>query len=147
MEKSDSDLGHQPSNDDDSSNGSELFNHSPPTMSEFLDACERPETPGEVEEEQEEGVLPPRFEAYFLTCPPSAIPPSTCQIPVLCMADEEQLPVLMSSLLYQRRVWHIADPLIGVEFSKYDTTIKLFVGWLDGDVSSGRVLVCGLASF
>ena len=58
IEESDSDLGHQPSDDNDSSNGSELFNHYPPTMSEFLDACERPETPEEVEEEQEEDVHP-----------------------------------------------------------------------------------------
>ncbi|KAH0838790.1 hypothetical protein J3R83DRAFT_7166 [Lanmaoa asiatica] len=141
IEESDSDRGHQPSDgEEDSSDKSELFNHSPPTMSEFLDACEGPKTPEEVEEERVEDVLSPRFEAYFLACSPSAAPPSTCHIPVLCMANGEQLPVLMSSLLYQRRVWHIADPLIGVEFSKYDTTIRLFVGWLGSDVSSGRVL-------
>lgn len=147
-----SDFEHQPSDDndndndsnDDSSNESELFNHSPPTMSEFLDACERPKTLEEVEEEQEESPLSPRFEAYFLAFPPSATPPSICHIPILCMADEEQLPVLMSSLLYQRCVWHIPDPLIGVEFSKYHTIIRLFVGWLDEDVSSDRVLVSGL---
>ncbi|KAF8139653.1 hypothetical protein EV363DRAFT_1444121 [Boletus edulis] len=73
--------------------------------------------------------------------------PSTCHIPVLCMADEEQLSVLMSSLLYQRRVWRISDPLIGLEFSKYDTMIRLFVGWLEEDPSSDRVLVNDSPSF
>lgn len=126
--------------DEDSSFDSELFNRSPPTMSEFLDACERTKTPEEVEEEEEEYTLPPQFEAYFFACPSSATLPSVCHIPVLCMADEERLPVLMSSLLYQRHVWHITDPLLGVEFSKYDTTIRLYVGWLE-DGFSDRVLV------
>jgi hypothetical protein len=147
IEESSYDLGHQPSDEENSSVESELFKHSPPTMSEFLDACERTKTPEEVEQEQEKGFLSPHFEAYFLAYSPSATPPSICHIPVLCMANEEQLPVLMSSLLYQRRVWHISDPLVGVEFSKYDTTIRLFVGWLEDDLSSGRVLVSDLPSF
>lgn len=152
VEKGGSDLGHQQEeeedgDEEDSNDDSVSFKHSPPTMSEFLDACERTKTPEEVEEEQQEVTLPPQFDAYFLACPSSAAPPSTCHIPVLCMADEKQLPVLMSSLLYQRRVWRITDPLLGVEFSKYDTTIRLYVGWLEGDVSCGRVLVSGFTSF
>lgn len=146
VEESSSDLGCLPS-DKDSSDEFELFKHSPPTMSEFLDACERTKTPEEVEKEQEKGFLSPQFEAYFLAYFPSATPPSTCHIPVLCMADEEQLPILMSSLLYQRRVWHISDPLVGLEFSKYDPTIRLFVGWLEGDLSSDRALVSDLPLF
>ena len=147
VEESSSDLGHQPSDEEDSSVESELFKYSPPTMSEFLDACERTKTPEEVEEEPEEDFLSPHFEAYFRACSPSTTPPSICHIPVLCMANEEQLPVLMSSLLYQRRVWHIGDPIVGVEFSKYDTTIRLFVGWLEDDLFFDRVLVSDLPSF
>ncbi|KAF8555888.1 hypothetical protein OG21DRAFT_1495912 [Imleria badia] len=140
VEERSSDLGHRSSDEEDSSVESELFKHSPPTMSEFLDACERTETPEEVEQEPEKDVLPPQSNAYFVAHSPSATPPTICHIPVLCMADEEKLPVLMSSLLYQRRVWHISDPLLGLEFSKYDTTIVLFVGWLEDDLSSDRVL-------
>ena len=68
-------------------------------MSEFLDGCENTETPEEDEEESREDVLSPQSEAYFLAYSPSASPPTICHIPVLCMADEEQLLVLMSSLL------------------------------------------------
>ena len=147
VEESGPDLGHQSSDEEDCGVESELFKYPPPTMSEFLDACERTKTPEEVDEKQEEGFLSPRFEAHFLAYSPAATPPSICHIPVLCMANEEQLPVLMSSLLYQRRVWHISDPLVGVEFSKYDTTIRLFVGWLEDGLSFGRVLVSNLPSF
>ena len=142
VEENESGLGHQLSDvEDDISSESGLFEHSPPTLSEWLDACERTKTPEEVEEEQEAGFLSLQFEAYFLAYSPSATPPSICHVPVLCMANEEQLPVLMSSLLYQRRVWHISDPLIGLEFSKYDTAIKLVLGWLEEDPSSSRALV------
>ncbi|KIO14435.1 hypothetical protein M404DRAFT_5804 [Pisolithus tinctorius Marx 270] len=79
------------------------------------------------------------FEAHFLAYPPSAPLPSTCHIPVLCMATEKYLPVVMASLLYQRRVLHIGDPLIGIAFSKYDTIIRLYVGRLD-DASPDRIL-------
>ncbi|KAN0101122.1 hypothetical protein V8E55_001106 [Tylopilus felleus] len=141
VEENESGLGHQLSDvEEDTSSESGLFEHSPPTLSEWLDACERTKTPEEVEEEQEAGFLSPHFEPYFLAYSPSTTPPSICHVPVLCMANEEQLPVLMSSLLYQRRVWHISDPLIGLEFSKYDTTIKLVLGWLEEDPSSSRAL-------
>ncbi|KAF8123307.1 hypothetical protein EV363DRAFT_1180446 [Boletus edulis] len=136
--ESSSDVEHQSNDEEDSSIVSESFKHSPPTLSEWLYASET--TPEDVEEEQAEIVPPPPFEAYFFAYRPSMAPPSTCHIPVLCMADEEQFSVLMSSLLYQRRVWRISDPLIGLEFSKYDTTIRLFVGWLEEDLPSDRVL-------
>ncbi|KAF8139652.1 hypothetical protein EV363DRAFT_1426160 [Boletus edulis] len=136
--ESSSDVEHQSNDEEDSSIVSELLKNSPPTLSEWLDASET--TPEEVEEEQVEIVPPPPFEAYFFAYRPSMALPSTCHIPVLCMAGEEQLSVLMSSLLYQRRVWRISDPLIGLEFSKYDTMIRLFVGWLEEDPSSDRVL-------
>ncbi|KIN96070.1 hypothetical protein M404DRAFT_11022 [Pisolithus tinctorius Marx 270] len=49
--------------------------------------------------------------------------------------------LVITSLLYQRRVWHIGDPLIGVtiEFLKYDTIIRLYVGWLE-DASPDGIL-------
>ncbi|KAG6371760.1 hypothetical protein JVT61DRAFT_9112 [Boletus reticuloceps] len=122
--ESSSDVEHQSNDEEDSSIVSELFKNSPPTLSEWLDASET--TPEEVEEEQAEVVPPPPFEASFFAYLPSMAPPSTYHISVLCMANEEKLSVLMSSLLYQRRVWRISDPLIGLEFSKYDTMVRLF---------------------
>ncbi|KAF8425835.1 hypothetical protein L210DRAFT_3421012 [Boletus edulis BED1] len=149
VKQRESDAGHQLSDEEEStSSESELVLHSPPTLSEWLDACEKPKTPktidddeAEGEEEEEEGFLSPQFEAHFLAYPPSATTPTICHIPVLCMSDEEQLPVLMSSLLYQRAVWHISNPLVGLEFSKYDTTLRLFAGWLEEDASSNSALV------
>ncbi|KAF8439346.1 hypothetical protein L210DRAFT_984966 [Boletus edulis BED1] len=140
-EESAPEVDHQSSDEseEDSTVGSESSGCSPPTLSEWLDA---PPTnkPEEVEEEPAQVIPPPQFEAYFFAYRPSMVPPPTCHIPVMCMADEEQIPVLMSSLLYQRRVWHISDPLVGLEFSKYDTVIRLFVGWLEDDLSSDRAL-------
>ena len=95
----------------------------------------------EEEEEEEETILPPELDAHFLACPPQTGAFSTYRIPVLCMADCERLPVLMASLLHQRRIWHIDEPLIGIQFSTYDTAISLFVGWLESEVDPGCVLV------
>ena len=132
-----SDLEPRPSDDKEDETESSIHSL---TMSKFLAECESPII-HEEEEGEDGGTLPPQFEAYFLACPSSATPPSTCHIPVLCMADEDRLPVIMSSFLYQRRMWHISDPLVGVEFSNYDTIVKLYVGWLEEDMPSDRVLV------
>ncbi|KAF8556408.1 hypothetical protein OG21DRAFT_1495507 [Imleria badia] len=135
VEEDEPDLGQQLDDEENSSDKLRISCTSL-SMSEWLKLCERPQTP----EEEEEALLSPQFEAYFLAYPPSATPPAVCNIPVLCMADAEQLPILLTSLLYQRRVWHISDPLVGLQFSKYDTTIRLFVGWLDDDDSSSSSL-------
>ena len=74
--------------------------------------------------------LPSQFDIHFLSYSPSMKPPFTCCIPILCMANDEQLPVLMTSLLYQRNLWHINEPMFGIGFSKYETIIRLYVGWL-----------------
>ena len=102
------------------------------------------ETVEEEEEEEEEVVPLPEFDAHFLAYPPltSSEPFSIYRIPVLCMADEEHLPVLMAALLHQRRIWHIDEPLIGIQFSTYGTAISLFVGWLESEVGPGYLLVC-----
>lgn len=102
----------------------------------------RPIDDEDDESEDDESVtFPPEFEAHFSVYPQSSMPPSTCDIPVLLMAEDKDIGVLMSSLLYQRRVWHIDEPLIGVGFAKYDSVIRLYVGWLDEEVQSGYVLV------
>ncbi|KAK2465494.1 hypothetical protein APHAL10511_002386 [Amanita phalloides] len=85
------------------------------SLSEFLKRCERPLTADDAEEEEDDDdePLPDDFDAHFLSYPSSTkTPPSSCYIPVLCMADDKQLPELMSSLLYHRGVWHIDEPLI-----------------------------------
>ena len=115
----------------------------PLTMSEFLRLCAQPRmVEVEEEEDEEEEAIPlPEFDAHFLADPPRSGPFVTCHIPILCMADEDRLPVLMAALLHQRRTWHIDEPLIGIQFSTYSTTISLFVGWLEDEVGPGCVLV------
>ncbi|KAK2467435.1 hypothetical protein APHAL10511_000670 [Amanita phalloides] len=113
------------------------------SLSEFLRRCEQPLTADDAEEEEDDvdEPLPDGFDAHFLSYPSSMkTSPSTSCIPVLCMADDKQLPEIMSSLLYQRRVWHIDEPLIAIGFSKYDTTIRLYLGWLVEPMGPERVL-------
>ena len=76
----------------------------PLTMSEFLRLCAQPRmVEAEVEYEGEEEAVPlPEFDAHFLADPPRAGPFVTCRIPILCMADEDRLPVLMAAFLHQR---------------------------------------------
>ena len=116
------------------------------SMSAFLDMCNRPVIVEDDDDDEtvEEEPLPPEFETHFLAFHHTSSPPTlpnTCDVPVFVMAEDEQLPVLMSSLLYQRRVWHIDELLIGVGFSKYDTVIRIYLGWLDAQIPSGYALV------
>ncbi|KAI6012279.1 hypothetical protein EDC04DRAFT_732027 [Pisolithus marmoratus] len=111
------------------------------TMSEFFATLTAAVEEVEEAVDDDPGILSAPFEVHFLAYPLFAPLPSTCHISVLCIANERQLPVVMTSLLYQRRVWHINDPLIGIAFSKYDTIIGLYVGWLD-DATPDRILPC-----
>ncbi|KAH9929314.1 hypothetical protein B0H21DRAFT_700154 [Amylocystis lapponica] len=104
------------------------------TMSEFLEACAEPravENPKEDSELDEDEGCPIDLEAHFLGYSPSIAIPEVCCLPILCMAEEDDLPLLMSSMLYQRRVWRISEPLIGVAFSRYDSYLRFSLGWLE----------------
>ena len=52
-------------------------------------------------------------------------------LPLLCVADEENITFLLSSVLYQRRVWGIDEPVVGIVFSKTGTVGRVVLGWLD----------------
>jgi hypothetical protein len=52
-------------------------------------------------------------------------------LPLLCVADEENIISLLSSALYQRRVWGIKEPVVGVVFSRIGTIGRVVLGWLD----------------
>lgn len=118
----------------------------PLTMSEFLRLCAQPRMVEEEDEDEEEAIPLPEFDAHFLADPPRTGPFVACRIPILCMADEDRLPVLMAALLHQRRTWHIDEPLIGIQFSTYSTIISLCVGWLEDEVRPGCVLVGAMTS-
>jgi hypothetical protein len=63
-------------------------------------------------------------------------------LPLLCVADEENVIALLSSVLYQRRVWGIDEPAVGVVFSKTGTVGRVVLGWLDLECTNDCNLVC-----
>jgi hypothetical protein len=52
-------------------------------------------------------------------------------LPLLCIADKENIAPLLSSVLYQRCVWGIDEPAVGLIFSKTGTISRIILGWLD----------------
>ncbi|KAK7054058.1 hypothetical protein R3P38DRAFT_2475647, partial [Favolaschia claudopus] len=58
-------------------------------------------------------------------------------LPFLCIADEENIIEVVSSVACQRFVWRISEPAIGFQFSLSGTAMKLVLAWVD---SSSRVL-------
>lgn len=73
-------------------------------------------------------------------------------LPVVCVTDKENIPSLLTSVLYQRRVWGIDEPVLGIVFSKTGTVDRSYFGWLDLDLDlvddqhlvhgSGQLLLC-----
>ncbi|THH14417.1 hypothetical protein EW146_g5906 [Bondarzewia mesenterica] len=52
-------------------------------------------------------------------------------LPIICVADEENIISLLTSVLYQRQVWGIDEPVVGLVLSKHGVVGQLFLGWLD----------------
>lgn len=63
-------------------------------------------------------------------------------LPVLPVADADNIIPLVSSVLYQRRVWGVNLPVVGVCLSRHDTTARIYVGWMDPDALTSAGLVC-----
>lgn len=66
---------------------------------------------------------------------------SIAVIPVLPAADPENIIALLSSVLYQRRVWGVDLPVVGISLTKDDTIVRVYVGWLDGHALNSVGLV------
>ncbi|KAG1723266.1 hypothetical protein EDB19DRAFT_2029127 [Suillus lakei] len=61
-------------------------------------------------------------------------------VPVLLVADSHNIVPLLCSTLYQRRVWGIHQPVVGLCCSSTGTTATAIFGWLDSDRSQeGRM--------
>ncbi|KZP28910.1 hypothetical protein FIBSPDRAFT_1039259 [Athelia psychrophila] len=52
-------------------------------------------------------------------------------LPVICIADESNIHPLLTSALYQRRVWNIDEPVIGLVISRTGTAVQVYLAWLD----------------
>ncbi|EPQ57876.1 hypothetical protein GLOTRDRAFT_126369 [Gloeophyllum trabeum ATCC 11539] len=73
------------------------------------------------------------FLALHMLATPS--PWDTPVIPAICMAGPGEIYALMASTLYQRRVWRVQEPLIGLMFPPTGTAAQLIFGWLEDDES------------
>jgi hypothetical protein len=62
-------------------------------------------------------------------------------LPIICVADGEYIAPLLASVLYQRRVWGIHEPAVGIAFPKTGTVGQIFLGWLDPQSGDDRNLV------
>ncbi|KAI0918133.1 hypothetical protein AcV5_002904 [Taiwanofungus camphoratus] len=112
-----------------------------PGLSTFMAMCNRPvyvEVPEEEPEEDQR--CRAELDAHVLAYSTSKPLPRTSVLPVLCMAEETSLPVHMSSMLYQRHVWQVSEPLIGLAFSETGSSVRVYFGWLDKQSDSGRIL-------
>ncbi|GBE77153.1 hypothetical protein SCP_0100250 [Sparassis crispa] len=110
---------------------------SPMSMSTFLSLCAKPVLIEESDSDSESLYDPPppaELNAHILVYPPSRELPKRCPLPFLCVAEEDDLPLVMMAILYQRHVWKIHEPVVGVRFSKYHTSISFYIGWLDENV-------------
>ncbi|TFY64087.1 hypothetical protein EVG20_g6066 [Dentipellis fragilis] len=56
---------------------------------------------------------------------------------LLCMADVDNIFDVMASMLHQRRGWGLSSqPVVGLAFDRYQTSVQVIFGWFDdSDVS------------
>ncbi|OAX38629.1 hypothetical protein K503DRAFT_717925 [Rhizopogon vinicolor AM-OR11-026] len=67
-------------------------------------------------------------------------------LPVLLVADSQNIVPLLCTTLYQRRVWGVREPVVGLCCSNTGTTATAIFGWLDSHQSEeGRMPVAHLA--
>ncbi|KAG2358622.1 hypothetical protein BDR07DRAFT_1611788 [Suillus spraguei] len=66
-------------------------------------------------------------------------------VPVLLVADSYNIVPLMCSTLYQRRVWGIRQPVVGLCCSSTGTIATAIFGWLDPDQSEEGHMATHLA--
>ncbi|OBZ67504.1 hypothetical protein A0H81_12700 [Grifola frondosa] len=54
-------------------------------------------------------------------------------LPLICVADADNISLVISSVLYQRRVWGINEPVVGIFISKTGAIAHVLLGWLDSE--------------
>ncbi|CAL1712216.1 unnamed protein product [Somion occarium] len=84
-------------------------------------------------------VLDIPFDAHIL---PGRGLRSCAVLPILAVADSENIEPLLCSILYQRFVWAIDEPVVGFAISEFDPNLQLFLGWIDIQNGNPRVHLC-----
>ena len=68
--------------------------------------------------------------------------PQLCAIlPVICVADPGDIDFLLASVLYQRCVWGIDEPAIGITLEKAGFIARIVVGWVNRDHEVSQLLL------
>ncbi|OBZ71472.1 hypothetical protein A0H81_08667 [Grifola frondosa] len=64
----------------------------------------------------------------------------SAMLPLICIADSDNIGMAISSILYQRRVWGIDEPVVGVSLSRTGTVARVLLGWLDLESDNNEFL-------
>ncbi|KAK0462012.1 uncharacterized protein EV420DRAFT_140955 [Desarmillaria tabescens] len=59
-------------------------------------------------------------------------------LPIICIADRENIVPLIASVAYQRRVWGIEEPLVGVILAKDGFSAQIVLGWTNPPSDTGN---------
>ena len=62
-------------------------------------------------------------------------------LPVICVADPDDIDFLLASVLYQRRVWGIDEPAMGIMLGKTGFIASIIIGWVNCDHEVGQLLL------
>ena len=58
-------------------------------------------------------------------------------VPIICVAEEANIVTLITSILCQRHILHISEPVIGLAVIPRSCRVKVVIGWLNtGDEDS-----------
>ncbi|KAF7979064.1 hypothetical protein HWV62_43551 [Athelia sp. TMB] len=61
-------------------------------------------------------------------------------LPIICLHEESDMDSLLRSVLYQRHVWGIDEPVVGLRGSRFGTVVQVSLAWLDyGSVSDNQL--------
>ncbi|CAL1712248.1 unnamed protein product [Somion occarium] len=84
-------------------------------------------------------VLDVPFDAHVL---PGRGLRSCAVLPILAVADLDNIEPLLCSILYQRFVWGIDEPVVGFAVSEFDPNLPLYFGWIDIQNNKPIVNIC-----
>ncbi|KAA1472298.1 hypothetical protein DENSPDRAFT_881147 [Dentipellis sp. KUC8613] len=91
-------------------------------------------SPGSESSASADGLNPIASQIHMLSDPTQRPMPL---LGLLCMADVDNIFDVMASMLHQRRAWGLSNqPVVGLAFDQYQTSVQVVFGWFDdSDVS------------
>ncbi|KAA1472301.1 hypothetical protein DENSPDRAFT_881149 [Dentipellis sp. KUC8613] len=91
-------------------------------------------SPGSESSASADGLNPIASQIHMLSDPIQRPMPL---LGLLCMADVDNIFDVMASMLHQRRAWGLSNqPIVGLAFDQYQTSVQVIFGWFgDSDVS------------